>query len=87
MGFTDIFKTKQFKNDIERLQAENEYMNRLLTPEMRDAAAIKHEIDSLNVQKQDSISELSSLQEKISGFEKQINHLQNEIKKKKEAED
>lgn len=84
MAFTDIFKTKQFKSDIERLQAENEYMNQLLTPEMRDALAMKREIDSLNAKKQASISELNSLQEKVSGFEKQIEHLQNKIKKKKE---
>jgi len=25
MGITDVFKTKQFKSDIERLTAENEF--------------------------------------------------------------
>ncbi len=34
MGISDVFKTKQFKTDIERLTAENDYLNALLTPEL-----------------------------------------------------
>ena len=48
MGITDVFKTKQFKNDIERLTSENEYLNSLLTPEMKTAASINLEIQRLN---------------------------------------
>ena len=39
MAITDVFKTKQFKSDIERLTSENQYLNSLLTPEMRPAEA------------------------------------------------
>lgn len=52
MGITDVFKTKQFKSDIERLTAENEYLNSLLTPEMRTAVSINTEIQRLKIEKE-----------------------------------
>lgn len=51
MGLTDVFKTKQFKNDIERLTAENNYLNSLLTPEMRTVVSINAEIQILKAEK------------------------------------
>ena len=51
MGITDIFKTRQFKSDIERFAAENAYLNSLLTPEMRTAVSINAEIQKLTAEK------------------------------------
>ena len=54
MAITDVFKTKQFKSDIERLTSENQYLNSLLTPEMRTAVSIKAEIQKLTAEKETS---------------------------------
>ena len=58
MGFTDVFKTKQFKSDIDRLTAENEYLNSLLTPEMRTAVSINQEVQRLNQEKEKDLKKL-----------------------------
>ena len=52
MGITDIFKTKRFKSDAERLADENAYLKSLLTPEMQHAHQIRDEILRLNTEKQ-----------------------------------
>ena len=61
MGITDVFKTKHFKNDIERLTAENNYLNSLLTPEMKTAVSINAEIQRLVGEKQTIQAEIEEL--------------------------
>lgn len=58
MGITDVFKTKHFKNDIERLTAENNYLNSLLTPEMKAAVSINSEIQRLSAEKESIRAEI-----------------------------
>ena len=76
MAITDVFKTRQFKNDIERLTAENNYLNSLLTPEMRQAVSINAEIQRLNAERQ-------SVQASVEALTQQVQTLNNEIQQKK----
>ena len=62
MAITDIFKTRQFKDDIEKLKSENEYLSHLLTPEMKSAFLLQQEINSLNNKRQQESSSLASIQ-------------------------
>ena len=58
MGLGDIFKTGQFKTEIEELKQENtrlqnelNHTQSLLTPEMQDAQKLHELIEKLNSQK------------------------------------
>ena len=84
MGITDIFKTKQFKNDIERLAAENAYLNSLLTPEMRTAVSINAEIQKLTAEKLSIQTSIEEHQEQCEELLQEINLLDKEIEEKKE---
>lgn len=84
MGIADVFKTKQFKNDIERLTTENEYLNSLLTPEMRTAVAINLEIQRLNSEKESVIAAIEESNAKCRKLEEKINSLDKEIASKKD---
>ena len=44
MGFTDIFKGKQYKSELETLQQKYEDLQSLLTPEMQNAFALQNKI-------------------------------------------
>lgn len=77
MGITDVFKTKQFKSDIERLTAENEYLNSLLTPEMKNAVSINAEIQRLT-------AENETLKTEIENNKIKCRELELEIEKKKD---
>lgn len=84
MGITDIFKTKQFKNDIERLAAENAYLNSLLTPEMRTAVSINAEIQKLTAEKLSIQTSIEEHQEQCEELLQEINLLDKEVEEKKE---
>ncbi len=84
MGITDVFKTKQFKNDIERLTSENEYLNSLLTPEMKTAASINLEIQRLNSEKESVITAIEDSNKKLGKLEEKIASLDREIASKKD---
>jgi hypothetical protein len=85
MGITDVFKTKQFKNDIERLTAENDYLNSLLTPEMKQAVSINKEIQNLQQQKLLVQQEIEALNATKESLNQQIVQLNNNISQKKET--
>lgn len=85
MGITDVFKTKQFKNDIERLTAENEYLNSLLTPEMRTAVSINGEIQRLISVKESISTAIETNKAKCNELEQKICSLNNEIEAKKNS--
>ncbi len=84
MGITDIFKTRQFKNDIERLAAENAYLNSLLTPEMRTAVSINAEIQKLTAEKLSIQTSIEEHKEQYEELLQEINLLDKEIEEKKE---
>ena len=60
MGFTDIFKGKQYKSELETLQQKYEDLQSLLTPEMQNAFALQNKIrdlDSIIQQRNQTISD------------------------------
>lgn len=59
MGLFDIFKVKQFKAEIDRLNKELEDLKATFTPEMREAVHIKELIDTLN-KRADSVRDVIS---------------------------
>ena len=84
MAITDVFKTKQFKSDIERLTSENQYLNSLLTPEMKTAVAINAEIQKLTAEKDSILAEIEESKKKRQNLVQEIFSLDKEIEKKKE---
>ncbi|MBO5145319.1 MAG: DUF4041 domain-containing protein [Lachnospiraceae bacterium] len=83
MGITDVFKTKQFKSDIERLTAENDYLKSLLTPEMRMAVSINTEIQRLTAEKESVQAAIEESKGRHQQLMQEINSLNNEIESKK----
>lgn len=79
----DVFKTKQFKNDIERLTAENEYLNSLLTPEMKEAVSLNAEIRRLTSENESIKREIEKNTKKCKELEQKIYALNSEIGMKK----
>ena len=60
MGFTDIFKGKQYKSELDTLQQKYEDLQSLLTPEMQNAFALQNKIrdlDSIIQQRNQTISD------------------------------
>ena len=87
MGIGDIFKTGQFKNEIEelkqenaRLQGELNHAQSLLTPEMQDAQKLHGLIDKLNSQKSSLESNIKDIEADISRRVSNIENLDNEIR-------
>lgn len=83
MAITDVFKTKQFKNDIERLTAENNYLNSLLTPEMKTAVSINAEIQRLNAERASVQAAIEDSMSKRQALAEEIRSLNDEIEKKR----
>lgn len=83
MAITDVFKTKQFKNDIERLTAENQYLNSLLTPQMRQAVSINAEIQRLTAEKDSVQAAIMEINEQRQKLAQEICALDNQIEQKK----
>ena len=79
MGFTDVFKTKQFKSDIDRLTAENEYLNSLLTPEMRTAVSINQEVQRLNQEKENICLEIQKMYDEKNKLNQQLDHIKKQL--------
>lgn len=83
MGFSDIFKGKQYKSELEILQQEHNDLLGLMTPEMKDAFSIKREISRLqNVQKSEQ-DEIDRLDHIISTKATEVSSLDESIKEKK----
>ena len=47
MGFSDIFKGKQYKAELESLQQQHNDLQRLMTPELRDAFSLQNKMREL----------------------------------------
>ena len=83
MAITDVFKTKQFKNEVERLTAENEYLQSLMTPEMRNAINIRTEIQNLLQRKAATETELENKQKEFQTICRKVASLDSEIEDRK----
>lgn len=87
MGIGDIFKTGQFKAEIEslkqenfRLQSELDHAQSLFTPEMQNAQSLHNLINKLNSDKSVLESNLKELARDISLHKLNIEKLDSEIK-------
>lgn len=83
MGFTDIFKVKQYKAELENLQQKHEDLQSLMTPEMQDAFALQNKLGELKSSIELHKQTLSDLDNKIHGKEIEISHLDKSISDKK----
>ena len=87
MGLGDIFKTGQFKTEIEELKQENtrlqnelNHTQSLLTPEMQDAQKLHELIEKLNSQKSSLENNIKEIEADIARHMSDIEKLDTEIK-------
>lgn len=90
MGLGDIFKTGQFKTEIEdlkkentRLQSELSHAQSLLTPEMQDAQKLHTLISELQSKKMSLENNIEDIEADISRRVSNINNLDTEIMNRK----
>lgn len=83
MGFSDIFKGKQYKSELEALQQKYDELQALLTPEMRNALALQEKIRELEQSIQSEQKEIESLGKAIADKQNHISLLDNTISNKK----
>ena len=76
MGFSDIFKGKQYKAELESLQQQHNDLQRLMTPELRDAFSLQNKMRELE-------HSVSALNNTISSKEEEIKKLNCIISSKK----
>ncbi|MDD3222312.1 MAG: DUF4041 domain-containing protein [Lachnospiraceae bacterium] len=82
MAFGDIFKAKQFKSELEQLKIENENLNSLLTPEMREVSNVQRIIGELKEAKSRIETEIDEVQQVLGEKRTSISKLDDEIKSK-----
>ena len=83
MGFSDIFKGKQYKSELEALQQKYDELQALLTPEMRNALTLQEKIRELEQSIQSGQKEIESLDKAIADKQNHISLLDNTISNKK----
>lgn len=83
MGFTDIFKGKQYKAEKEALQKELDYTKTLMTPEMQDVVKLKKKQDELISSINNLCAKIDQQTEIISNKNQQITSLDKTIASKK----
>lgn len=83
MGFSDIFKGKQYKSELEALQQKYDELQALLTPEMRNALALQEKMRELEQSIQSEQKEIESLDKAIADKQNHISLLDNTISNKK----
>lgn len=77
MAITDIFKTKDFKQRINELEAENKHMQDMMTPEMNNAISLKKKIEELS-------GTVKNLENEIQNAEKELSSKNIELQKLKD---
>lgn len=83
MGFTDIFKGKQYKSELEDLQAKYNALQSLMTPEMRDAHDLQIKIKELQSAAAEHEDTLQELEKDVAKRERTISDLDKTISDKK----
>ncbi len=79
MAFLDNFKGKQYKSEVEKLQAEVNRLNSLLTPQMRDVSNMQMVIGNLQNQIAGLNNEIAQRKQYIAGQNQQVNNLNYQI--------
>lgn len=72
MTFIDNFKGKQYKSEVERLQAEIARLNSLMTPQMRNASNMQFYIMNLQNQIGGLNNAIAQQQQQIANLNAQI---------------
>jgi len=83
MALGDIFKSKEFKRQIEELTKKCEDFEALLTPELQDIYNQKEAIRKLNTEKTEMEDKIIFLQSEIAKYDTTINNLNDAISEKK----
>ncbi len=83
MGFSDMFKGKQYKAELDTLQQQYDELKSMLTPEMQDILKQKEMIQILKNEKLAVENQIESLNQTISDKTSEICDLNNTIQKKK----
>lgn len=83
MAFSDLFKGKQYKADLESLKEEHDNLKALMTPEMQDAFTLKQEIMRLQNEQAEEKHKLEELENQISSKRSEISNLEYTIQEKK----
>ncbi len=83
MEFTDIFKGKQYKSELEDLQAKYNALQSLMTPEMRDAHDLQIKIKELQSAAAEHEDILQKLDKDVAKRERTISDLDKTISDKK----
>ena len=83
MGFTDIFKGKQYKSELEDLQAKYNALQSLMTSEMRDAHDLQIKIKELQSAAAEHEDILQKLDKDVAKRERTISDLDKTISDKK----
>lgn len=78
MGFLDTFKGKQYKTELEALQAKYDSLASLMTPEIQDAVKLQELVKELETKKSDCEAQINLLNEK---YQQTALSQQNEISK------
>lgn len=61
MGFSDIFKIKEYRNQLEALRVENENLKAYITPDVQNAISIQQKIKELEATLNSKLQEISNL--------------------------
>lgn len=83
MGFTDIFKGKQYKSELETLQQKYDDLQSLMTPEMQNAFSIQNKVRELEGIIQEKQKNIDGLNQTVFEKETAITKLNAEIDSKK----
>jgi len=86
MSFTDIFKGKQYKAELESLQQKHDDLQNLMSPEVQDAFSLQNKVRELEADIENRNKTISELQKTIVNKNIELSQLKNTISdKKKEA--
>lgn len=72
MGFTDIFKGNQYKNERDKANQEIESLKNLLTPEMQEADALQKMVASLKEEKKELGETITRMNGAVAALDKEI---------------
>lgn len=82
MGFSDIFKIKEYRNQLEALRVENENLKAYITPDVQNAISIQQKIKELEATLNSKLQEISNLDATIQDKKQSIASLDSTITSK-----